>query len=52
MQAPLRPTERAAHEHTVAAARRALSVEAFDLAWAEGAALSLDEAIAAALAPA
>jgi predicted ATPase len=52
MQAPLRPTERATHDHTVAAARHALSVEAFELAWMEGAALSLDEAIAAALAPA
>jgi tetratricopeptide (TPR) repeat protein len=52
MQAPLRPTERASHERIVATTRNALSAETFERAWVEGAALSLDEAIAAALAPA
>jgi predicted ATPase/transcriptional regulator with XRE-family HTH domain len=49
IQAPLRPTERTAYERIVAATKRILSVEAFNLAWTEGATLSLDEAIAAAL---
>jgi predicted ATPase/transcriptional regulator with XRE-family HTH domain len=52
MQAPLRPTERDAHQRIVATTRNALSAVIFEQAWAEGAALSLDEAIAAALAPA
>jgi non-specific serine/threonine protein kinase len=52
MQAPMRPTERAAHERTIVAAKNVLTAETFDLAWAEGAAFTLDEAIAAALAPA
>ena len=34
------------HEHAVAALRDAMGEQAFDSAWAEGAGLSLDEAIA------
>jgi predicted ATPase/transcriptional regulator with XRE-family HTH domain len=46
---PLRPSQRAEYEQAVAALRQALGVKAFDAAWAEGAALSIEQAIAAAL---
>jgi hypothetical protein len=42
--------ERRIYERTVAAARAALSEAAFAAAWAEGAAMMLDEAVAYALA--
>jgi tetratricopeptide (TPR) repeat protein len=48
---PLRPSEQAEYKQAVTALRGALGAEAFEEAWAEGAALSLDEAIGAALAP-
>jgi class 3 adenylate cyclase/tetratricopeptide (TPR) repeat protein len=44
------PNERRIYERTVAAARAALSEAAFAAAWAEGAAMSLDETVAYALA--
>jgi predicted ATPase len=51
-QDPLRPAEQVAYDREVAAVREALGAEVFEAAWAEGAALSLEQAIAAALAPA
>ena len=49
---PIRPNQRAEYGQVVAALRETLGVEMFEAAWAEGAALSFDEAIAAALDPA
>jgi non-specific serine/threonine protein kinase len=49
---PVRPAQRAEYDQAVNVLRNALGAEAVDAAWAEGAALSPDEAIAAALAPA
>jgi len=49
--APLPPVERAAHERRAAALRETLGETAFATAWAAGHALSLEQAIAAALAP-
>jgi hypothetical protein len=48
--APRPPIERAEQEATVLAARAALDEAAFATAWAEGEALSLEEAVAEALA--
>jgi predicted ATPase len=48
---PLRPSEQAEYKQAVTALRDTLGTEAFEEAWAEGAALSFDEAISAALAP-
>jgi hypothetical protein len=45
--APLPPVERAHYDRSVAATRAALGEEAFAAAWAEGRALSLEQAIAA-----
>jgi hypothetical protein len=47
---PLMPIEQALYERTVAAARASLGTAAFAAAWAEGRALPLEQAIAAALA--
>src|SRR5262249_3364815 len=47
--APLPPCERAAYEHDVAAARAQLDTAAFAAAWAEGQAMTLEQAIAYAL---
>jgi tetratricopeptide (TPR) repeat protein len=47
--APLPPVDRAEHDRSVAAVRTALGEEAFTAAWAEGRAMSLDEAVAYAL---
>jgi hypothetical protein len=49
---PIRPSQRAEYDQALAALRDTLGVEAFEAAWAEGTALSFDEAIGAALAPA
>jgi predicted ATPase/class 3 adenylate cyclase/Tfp pilus assembly protein PilF len=46
---PLPPADRAEHERSVAAVRTALGEEAFAAAWAEGRAMSLEEAIKYAL---
>jgi tetratricopeptide (TPR) repeat protein len=46
---PLGPEQRAGHDQALQAMRAALGVEAFAAAWAEGRALSLDEAVALAL---
>ena len=46
---PLRPHEQASHTQAVQALRAALGEEAFANAWAEGRALSLEEAVALAL---
>ena len=43
------PADRLEYERTVAAARAALSEEVFAAAWAEGRAMTLDQAIAYAL---
>jgi hypothetical protein len=48
--APLPPSERAAYEHDVAAARDQLDDATFRAMWAEGRALPLHQAIAEALA--
>ena len=48
-QDPLRPAEQADYDKAVAAVREALGAEAFEAAWTEGAALSSEQAIAAAL---
>jgi hypothetical protein len=40
------PLDAAAHEESIASARAALGEEAFDQAWAEGAAMTLDDALA------
>jgi non-specific serine/threonine protein kinase len=50
--APLPPAAREGHERTLAAVRASLTAAAFDAAWAEGMAISPEQAIAAALAPA
>jgi predicted ATPase len=47
--APLPSVDRTAHDHTVTALREALGEDAFAAAWAAGQALSLEQAIAAAL---
>jgi len=49
--APLPPVERAAHERSATALRETLGEDAFAAAWAVGRALSLEQAIATALAP-
>jgi len=49
---PIRPSQEAEYDQVLATLRDALGAEAFDAVWAEGAALSSHEAIAAALAPA
>jgi predicted ATPase len=49
MRAPLPPAERAEHDRSVAAVRTALGEEAFAAAWAEGRAMSLEEAVSHAL---
>jgi hypothetical protein len=49
MGAPLPPAERAEHHRSAAAVRTVLGEAAFTAAWAEGRAMSLDDAIAAAL---
>jgi predicted ATPase/transcriptional regulator with XRE-family HTH domain len=51
-QDPLRPAEQADYDNALAAVREALGTEAFEAAWAEGVALTPDEAIFAALTPA
>ena len=43
---PLAPTERAGHDAAVGAVRASLTSDAFAVAWAEGRALSLDQAVA------
>ena len=50
MGAPLPPGECAEHDRSVAAVRTALGAEAFAADWAKGRAISLDEAVAFALA--
>lgn len=52
MGTPIPPVERDAHARTEAALREALGADTFATAWAAGAALSLEEAIATALASA
>jgi hypothetical protein len=47
---PLPPADRAEHDRSVAAVRTALGEEAFAAAWAEGRALTLEHAVAFALA--
>jgi predicted ATPase/class 3 adenylate cyclase len=47
--APLPPADRAGHDRSVPAVRTALGEQAFATAWAEGRAMSLDEAVAFAL---
>ncbi len=49
---PIRPAQRTEHDQALAVLQDALGADVFEAAWAEGAALSFDEAIAAALAPA
>jgi DNA-binding NarL/FixJ family response regulator len=48
--APLPPADRPGHEATVRAARAAVGEVAFAAAWAEGQAMSVEQAVAAALA--
>ena len=48
--APIPPVDRTAHEHTAAALRAALGEDMFAASWAAGQALSLEQAIVAALA--
>jgi hypothetical protein len=43
------PADRLAHEQGLAALRESLGPEAFERAWADGEAMSLDEAVAYAL---
>jgi non-specific serine/threonine protein kinase len=50
--APLPPAALVAHGHVVAAVRTALGAESFDTAWAQGGALSPEQAVSAALTPA
>jgi hypothetical protein len=50
--APIPLVDRPSQEATVRAARAMLGTPAFDAAWAAGAALTLDQAVAAALEPA
>ena len=47
--APLHPVERDVYDRAVAAARAALSEEAFATAWAEGRAMTMEQAVAYAL---
>ena len=47
--APIRPSERPRYEQTMAQARAQMGEEAFLLAWKDGRAMSLDQAIEAAL---
>ena len=47
--APLSPNERASAERIVAALRAALGAATYEIAWTEGRALPLEQAIAAAL---
>ncbi len=49
--APLPPSDRAAHDRVATALRETLGERAFATAWAAGRALSLEQAIAAALTP-
>ncbi len=49
MGAPLAPVEQDEYDRSVAAAREALGEEAFEAAWAEGRAMTMEEAIAYAL---
>jgi len=51
IQATMEPPERRNYDHAIAAARAVLGEEAFNAAWAEGQAMSLDDAIALALTP-
>ena len=44
--APLSPITQADHDHAVNASREALGEDAFAAAWAEGSAMTLEEAIA------
>jgi predicted ATPase len=46
---PIRPSQRAEYDQALAVLQDTLGAEAFEAAWAEGIALSFDEAIAAAL---
>ncbi len=48
MGIPMSPTERTSHEHALGALRSDLSEDAFTKAWAEGRAMPLEQAIAAA----
>jgi DNA-binding CsgD family transcriptional regulator len=48
MGTPMQPTERTSHEHALEALRSDLSEDAFTKAWAEGQAMPLEQAIAAA----
>jgi hypothetical protein len=48
---PLPPADRASYDHTRAAARTALGVDAFVAAWAAGQILSQEQAIAEAMHP-
>jgi hypothetical protein len=47
--APLPPEERAAHKRRIDRVRRGLPEDRFEAAWAEGRALTLDEAVMRAL---
>jgi predicted ATPase/DNA-binding CsgD family transcriptional regulator/DNA-binding XRE family transcriptional regulator len=49
---PLAPVYRAEHDRLVAASRNALDADAFSAAWAEGRAMSQEQAVSLALAPA
>jgi hypothetical protein len=48
---PLPPSARAEYEHALKCARAALGEEAFAVAWAEGRAMSLEDAVARLLEP-
>ncbi len=49
MGTPRPPADLAAYDHSIATARMALGARVFDKAWARGAALSLEQAIAEAM---
>ena len=49
MGTPRPPADLAAYDHSIATARMALGAQVFDKAWARGAALSLEQAIAEAM---
>jgi tetratricopeptide (TPR) repeat protein len=49
MRYPLRPAEQDAYDHTLAGLRDTLGAEAFDAAWAQGATLTAEQAVDAAL---
>jgi DNA-binding response OmpR family regulator len=49
MQAPLTPSDRAHHDHTITTIRAQLGELAFATAWVEGQTLTLEQAIAEAL---